>query len=369
MTRGWVSCSVGSFDLEADWDIEPGEVLVLFGASGAGKTTTLRAIAGLLRPRQGHIEIGAQVVYDNAAGVWVPPHRRRVGYLTQQYSLFPHLSVEKNIGYGLRRWPKSSRSDRVGELVATLQLEGMEDRRPWELSGGQQQRVALARALAPYPEVLLLDEPFASLDMELRRILRTELRSMLAQWRVPVILVTHDREDALALADSAQVIDQGRTLARGTPIDVLGQPGQGRVACLVGVENLFRLTVESRSPRDGTMVCAGTGMRIEVPLDETAPVGDEVAVAIRASDIILATQEITGSTARNRLQGIVASVELRPPGYQVTLNCGQAVRCQITGGALEELNIQPGQALWAVFKASSCFLIQDPEAAGKAIGC
>ncbi len=110
-------------------------------------------------------------------------------------------------------------------------------------------------------------------------------------------------------------------------------------------------------------------MRIEVPLDDTAPEGDEVAVAIRASDIILARQEITGSTARNRLQGIVTSVELHPPGYEVTLDCGQAIRCQITGGALEEMNILPGQALWAVFKASSCFLIQDPEAAGTAIGC
>ncbi len=369
MTTGWVTCNAGSFTLEADWDVRPGEVLVLFGPSGAGKTTTLRAIAGLLRPRQGRIEIGGRTVYEHQTGTWVPSHRRGVGYLTQQPSLFPHLNVSKNIAYGIRRSPKHSRSERVEELIAALQLEGLEERRPWELSGGQQQRVALARALAPYPEVLLLDEPFASLDMELRRVLRAELRSMLAQWQIPVLLVTHDREDALALGDSVQVIDEGCTIARGAALDVLGQPGQARVARLVGVENRFRLKVESRNPRDGTMVCAGAGIRIEAPLDETASIQDEVTVAVRASDIILANHEILGTTARNRLRGTISSVELRAPGYEVTLDCGPAVRCQITGGALEEMNIKPGQTMWAVFKASSCFLIQEPTAAQTANGC
>ena len=371
MSRGWVHCRVGSFDLEASWSIEPGQVLVLFGPSGAGKTTTLRAIAGLLQPQRGHIEIGGRVVYDSGGGLSLPTHRRRVGYLTQRYNLFPHLNVAKNIGYGLRSWTSAAAGERVRELIEVLRLDGMEQRRPWELSGGQQQRVALCRALAPNPEVLLLDEPFASLDMELRRIFRRELRSNLAQSNVPVLLVTHDREEALALADSIQVIDEGRLLAQGNPLDVLGQPGQERVAKLVGVENLFSLSIESRNPRNGTMVCVGGGLRIEVPLDatltDTGPVGflepteeeiGNVTVGIRASDIILSNREILGSTARNRLRGVVTRVELVPPGYQVTLDCGQALRCQITGAALEELNIRPGSDMWAVFKASSCFLVQ-----------
>ena len=374
MTRGWLACRVGGFELEADWSIEPGEVLVLFGPSGAGKTTMLRAIAGLLRPLAGHIEIGGRVIYDGAGGVWMPTHRRPVGYLTQQYNLFPHLTVGRNIAYGLRGWPKAEAQERVRGLVASLQLEALEERRPWELSGGQQQRVALARALAPNPQVLLLDEPFASLDMELRRVLRRELRSMLAQAPIPVLLVTHDREEALALADSVQVIDGGRPIARGKPLDVLGQPGQGRVARMVGVENLFTLSVESRNPRDGTMVCAGGGLRFEVPLAEAAPTpelhrpephrtqGDQVAVAIRASDIILASEEPRGMSARNRLRGVVTGVELRAPGYEVTLDCGQPLRCRITGASLAEMGIRPGLALWAVFKASSCFLVQDPPA-------
>ena len=235
-TEGWIVCNVGDFELETDWSIEPGEVLVLFGPSGAGKTTTLRAIAGLLRPRQGHIEVGGRVVYDEGGREWVPPHRRRIGYLSQQSNLFPHINVRKNIAYGLRGQPRTIIQERVRELVDVLHLEGMEERRPGELSGGQVQRVALARALAPRPDMLLLDEPFASLDVELRRILRNELRSMLVRSPIPVLLVTHDREETLTLADSVQVIDAGRPLARGTPLDVLGQPGQGRVARLLGVE-------------------------------------------------------------------------------------------------------------------------------------
>ena len=366
MTKGWVDCRVGSFELEVEWNIEPGEVLVLFGPSGAGKTTTLRAIAGLLRPRRGHIEIGGRAVYDGASRQWIPAHKRNVGYLAQQYHLFPHLTVARNIAYGLRKWPKLVAQERVRGLVSTLQLSGLEERRPWELSGGEQQRVAVARALAPEPDVLLLDEPFGAMDMELRRVLRRELRSILARSPIPVLLVTHDREEALAMADSVQVIDEGLTIARGNPLDILGQPGQGRVARLVGVENLFHLTVESRNPRDGTMMCVGGGLRIEVPLDEPASIaepdrvdGDQVAVAIRSSDIILAHRELTGSSARNRLRGVVTNVELRAPGYEVTLDCGQPLRCRITGAALEEMQIQPGLTLWAVFKASSCFIVQD----------
>lgn len=367
MTKGWVDCQIGDFRLEVDWSIEPGEVLALFGPSGAGKTTTLRAIAGLLRPQQGHIEIAGSPVYDDATRLWVPAHRRRVGYLAQQYHLFPHLNAAQNIGYGLRRWARTAAAERVGGLVRALQLDGLEERRPDELSGGQQQRVAIARALAPGPDVLLLDEPFAAMDVELRRVLRRELRSVLANSPIPVMLVTHDREETLAMADSVQVIDQGKAIAQGGPLETLGQPGQGRVARLVGVENLFHLTVESRNPQDGTMICAGGGLRIEVPLDEPAPTaaqgrtcGERVAVGIRASDIILAHQEPVGTSARNRLPGAVTSVEPSAPGYEVTLDCGQPLRCRITSASLEEMAIQPGSTLWAVFKASSCFIVQDP---------
>ena len=172
--------------------------------------------------------------------------------------------------------------------------------------------------------------------------------------------------EALARGDSVQVMDAGKPIARGAPLEVLGQPGRGRVAALVGVENVFRLKVVSRNARDGTMVCVGGDLRLEVPLEQPASGAealsaqdDEVTVAIRASDIILAAEEPRGSSARNRLHGVVTSVELRPPGYEVTLDCGGPMQCHITGASLTEMAIQPGLPLWAVFKASSCFLLDE----------
>ena len=223
----------------------------------------------------------------------------------------------------------------------------------------------IGRALMARPRLLLLDEPFAALDAGLRRTVRRELRAMLARNPAPVILVTHDREEALSLGDEVQVIDGGQAIAKGAPVDVLGQPGQAEVARLVGVENLFRMKVESRHPRDGTMRLTGSdaenGFVLEAPLGGgLSAAGEEwVTVGIRASDIILSSQEPVGSSARNRIPGTVSRVEPRPPGYTVELDCGVPLLCQVTGASLEEMGIRAGQSLWAVFKASSCFLVQD----------
>ena len=366
LSRGWLRSRRDGFSLEVDWHVEQGEVLVLFGPSGAGKTTTLRAIAGLARPERGRVEIGGRVVYDSEEGVWVPAHQRRVGYLTQRYHLFPHLTVARNIAYGAPKKSGVPRGERVRRLIELFRLGGLEQRRVWQLSGGEQQRVAFARALASEPELLLLDEPFASLDAELRRILREELRSMLAASPVPVLLVTHDKEEALALGHSALVFDRGRVIERGEPFQVLGQPGRGQVARMVGVENLLRLEIDSRNPRDGTMICVGMGLRLEAPLGDAMPNEgsspdrrDPVTIGIRSSDIILSKQEPVGSSARNRLQGVVTNLQPSPPGFEVTVECGVPLRAQITGAALSEMGIEAGQDLWAVFKASSCFLVQE----------
>ena len=362
-SAGWIKYEIGRFSLEASWEVEPGHTLTLFGPSGAGKTTLLRAIAGLIQPREGHIEIGDQTVFDSQQGIFVPPHLRRVGLLTQGHHLFPHLTVGGNIGYGLTDWEPEERRRRLAELVELFQLADLVDRRPHQISGGQQQRAALARALAPQPALMLLDEPFNSLDVELRRSLRSELRARLKEAGVPSIMVTHDIEEAISMADTVQVINHGKVEAAGAPLEVLGQPGHGRVARLVGVENLLALSVASIHPQDGTMVCAdaGGGLRLEVPLSDVVG-GNRVTVGIRASDIILADTEPRGSSARNRLPGVVSGIELRPPGYEVTLACrGVDLKCHITGTSLNEMGISAGDSLWAVFKASSCFLVSEDE--------
>ena len=364
-TGGHFTVKAGGFRLELSFAAPAGSILVLFGPSGAGKTTALRTIAGLARPESGRIDIAGRTVFagddqDNGGPVWLPPHRRRVGYVTQQNHLFPHLTVWQNVGYGLEGWRTEPARRRIVELIQRLRLDGLEERRVWQLSGGQQQRTALARALAPSPDLLLLDEPFASLDMELRRELGAELRDTITQLDVPAVLVTHSREEALALGDRVQIIDAGRTVAEGPPLAVLEQPGQGRVARLVGVENLLDMRVSARRPQDGTMVCAAGERTLETPLADGCAVGDAVTVGIRASDIILASGQLPQSSARNTWAGVVAGVELRPPGYEVALDCeGTLLRCHITGTSLEAMAIAPGQPLWAIFKASSCFLLSE----------
>lgn len=191
-------------------------VLALFGPSGAGKSLTLQAMAGLLRPDAGHVRIGGRSLFDSQHGINLAPAERRIGYLFQSYALFPHLSVRANIGFGLCSWhqPRLSREnqDWVTTLLQRFDLQGLAQARPVDLSGGQQQRVALARALACRPELLLLDEPFAALNPLLRRGMREQLKQLREQWQIPIVMISHDIDDVLALADEALVIEQGQVL-------------------------------------------------------------------------------------------------------------------------------------------------------------
>jgi molybdate transport system ATP-binding protein len=199
------------------------------GPSGSGKTTILRAIAGLYQPEAGHIVCNGQTWLDTDSRLSVPPHRRRVGLVFQSYALFPHMTALGNVMAALTHRPAAERVQRARALLKLLHLEGLEERRPSTLSGGQQQRVALARALAREPDVLLLDEPFSAVDRRTRRRLHDELRELRAAVSVPIVLVTHDLDEAAALADRLCVIDRGETLQTGTPAEVRSAPANDRV--------------------------------------------------------------------------------------------------------------------------------------------
>ena len=223
--------AVDSIDLDA-WN---GNFLALLGPSGCGKTSTLRLIAGFERPDSGTIQIDGETVAAN--GVFVPPEHRRVGMVFQDGALFPHMTVAKNVAYGLPR--SAGRDERVARMLDFVGLSGLGHRMPHELSGGQQQRVALARALAPRPTVILLDEPFASLDVALRTRLRGELRTILRRAGVTAILVTHDQDEALSFADDVAVMFGGKIVQRATPSELYRRPASPEVASFLGEANLL----------------------------------------------------------------------------------------------------------------------------------
>src|SRR5436309_1509010 len=213
-------------------------VTVLFGPSGAGKTTILRCLAGLERRGRGRVRCASETWVGTDAGVMAPPEARGVGYLLQDYALFPHLTVAGNITYAIHDLDSRERRVRLDEMIRLLRLEGLEDRRPAQLSGGQQQRVALARVLARRPRLLLLDEPLSALDTPLRERLRNELRTILAEFAIPVILVTHDRTEAIALADQVMLMDQGAIQQIGSVADVFSRPRNAGLARMVGIETV-----------------------------------------------------------------------------------------------------------------------------------
>lgn len=221
---------------EIDFDLQEGELLALLGPSGCGKTTTLRLISGFEKPEEGAIVLDGRVLCDDST--WVPPEARGIGFVFQDYALFPHLNVAQNIAFGLKHLPRKKRKERVEQAIELSGLTGLSKRSPHELSGGQQQRVALARSISPGPKVILLDEPFSNLDASLRVDTRNEVHDILKRSGMSAILVTHDQEEALTMADRIAVMNHGRIEQCGTPIDIYRNPTTPFVAQFLGTTNL-----------------------------------------------------------------------------------------------------------------------------------
>jgi molybdate transport system ATP-binding protein len=326
---------------------------VLFGPSGCGKTTVLRGVAGLLRPDRGMIRCDSNVWFDARDGVFLTPQRRGVGFLFQDYALFPHLTVAANIAYALRGLARGERRTRVADLLTAFELTGLEHRYPHQVSGGQQQRVALARALAHRPRLLLLDEPLSALDSPVREQLRPELRRWLASFGIPVVLVTHDRIEAMALADQLIVMDHGRMVQRGTVDEVFTRPVDLAVARIVGTETVQPGQVVSVA--DGLAAVQVGQARLTVIAPQVR--GREVFVCIRGEDVVL--QRGTGgeSSPRNRLAAVVDSLTLEGPLVRVGLDCGFPLTALVTRPACSDLGLRVGDRLTALLKVPAVHLI------------
>jgi molybdate transport system ATP-binding protein len=339
----------------------PSGITILFGPSGSGKSTLLDCVAGLLYPSIGRIAIGDRALFDSSAGVNVPPQQRRVAYVFQSLALFPRMSVEENVAYGLADTLEARRAERVDSILVAFRVAHLRNRKPGEISGGEQQRVALARSLVTMPQVLLLDEPLTGLDAELTTSIVEDLRVWNRAQRIPILYVTHSRNEVDALAERVIAIEHGRVIRQGHPREVLDAPRRSKLAQAAGFENFLDAAVTSLREADGVMSVrlAETAVEIEVPLSYAAP-GDRVRIAVRAGDIMLATQHPSGLSARNVLEGQIESVEQRGALIAIRVNCGNAVlMSHVTPGALRSLELSTGKTVWVVLKTHSCHLVSD----------
>jgi molybdate transport system ATP-binding protein len=378
-----------------DVDLRAGTMLVLFGPSGAGKTTILRQIAGLERPDAGTIRFGGEVWCDIARQVWRPPQARRVGVVFQEPTLFPHLTVRDNIRYGLQsrpdahqmrtRWRSDahqtatagrSDADQIGsrcgagveqvrircasdafeEIATVLGIADLKNRYPRALSGGEAQRVALARALTPGPRLLLLDEPFAALDAPTRLRLRRDVRALLQTTGTPAILVTHDRTEALAMGDAVAVVIGGRVRQIGPIADVFSRPADVGVAASLGIEAVLPARVLGSA--GGLTEVGIAGVVLHVAERDEIAAGSDVYVCIRAEDVTVETRAPGQASTRNHLAARVVAIASEGPIDRVALDCGFPLDALITRRSREELHLAPGAQVTAAIKATSVHLVK-----------
>jgi molybdate transport system ATP-binding protein len=351
------SAQSSSFQLQVDEEFPPG-FTVLFGPSGAGKSTLLDCIAGLLRPDEGTIRLNDDVFFDGGSGFSLPPRERGIGYVFQSLALFPHLTVEDNVAFGIARKAVSEQRELIGRILSAFHIRELEKRKPGELSGGEKQRVALARSLVTQPRLLLLDEPLTGLDAGLRRAILEDLAEWNAANRVPILYVTHNREEVDAVGERVVAITDGHVRERGLPDAVLDAPRLVELAQAAGFENLLAGRVIGQKAADGILRVAlnGDQCELEVPLG-SVELGQTVEVAIRAGDILVANEAPRGLSARNILTGVVESVETRGTMVVLRVNAGISFIVHVTLGAARRLEIKEGLNVWLIIKTYSCHVV------------
>ncbi len=366
---------LNTFHLDISFSAETGKTTVLLGESGAGKSTVLRILAGLLYPQRGHISLDGVTYFDSERHIAIPPQERPFGYVFQDYTLFPHLSVTENVAFGLRAQhvPRQVVQQRVGQALEQVHLTGFDQRRPAQLSGGQQQRVAIARALALHPRLLLLDEPLAALDVQTRREVRQELRHILSDAGITTVMVTHQYLEALLFGYNILVLEQGRVIQQGSQRDLLQYPRSSYVAELVGM-NFFRGRVVRcetsalctiQLQRNGEQ-----GIELSAALEEQMHVhkrpgpGDEAYVLVDPRSITL-YQTLPDSSARNIFYGTIVQVlylgastsngSEHDGRVRVSIHIDDSappLTAEITEASAARMELSEGKRIYAAFKAT-----------------
>lgn len=345
-----LACRVGALDLDVAFSTMGG-VTALFGRSGAGKTTVINAIAGLLRPDRGRVVLDGEPLLDTARGIDVPRHRRRIGYVFQDARLFPHLTVRRNLLYG--SWfARGARRGSLEEVVGLLGIDHLLDRRPGRLSGGERQRVAIGRALLAAPRLLLLDEPLASLDQARKEEILPYLDRLRREAEIPILFVSHALDEVARLATSMVLLSGGRVAAMGPVGEVMARLDLGPAAADLGGGALLHLQVARR--QHGLTVLTHPAGEIEVP-ELDLPTGQTVRLRVDARDVVLAlgSAPLAGISIRNQLRGTVTGLGTPAHGtIEVGLDVGgEALRARITAASAEALALRPGLAVLALVKS------------------
>jgi len=349
----------GQFRLEASFDA-PSGITILFGASGSGKTSTLRCLAGILRPDSGRILIDGACLFDSDRGIDVKIRDRKVGYVFQNQALFPHLNALDNVQFAIGKAPKSERTRKALSLMEAFHISRIAGRRPAQISGGESQRVALARALAAEPRFLLLDEPLSAIDEATKLGIIADIKTINSELKLPIIYVTHSRDEAITLGERMVVFEHGRVAAIGEPAEIFGAPVSHSIARLTGVENIFTGQVIARNEAGGFMqvqVSDSSGFcMIDMPMADRY-IGESVTVAVRSGDILLATEEPKHTSARNVLSGRICGLERKSDRILVKTISGVSWITSVTPQAAQELKLSLGADVWLAFKTHSCYFL------------
>lgn len=367
--RKRLSSGERSFELNVSFSIQPG-ITILFGASGAGKSTLLECIAGLITPDEGRIAFADRTIFDSEEKISLPSHKRRIGYVFQDLALFPHLNVLENIQYGILNMRGKERERSAQAIAESFRITKLLRHKPSQISGGERQRLALARALAVDPCILLLDEPLTALDVPTKSAIMDDLRAWNALRKIPVLYVTHNRDEVFALGEQVVVLDEGRKIAQGTPHAVMTVPRQEKIAQLAGFENIFDATVIAINEARGTMTCRmgetnvnltnvnQPSVDIETPLVH-AEAGAKLRVGISAGDILLATAKPSGISAQNILLGKLIAMTQQDVILTATVDIGIRVAVHLTLAVRDSLGLCPGSDVWLIVKTHSCHLMAE----------
>lgn len=336
------------FTLDVQVDC-PYTVTAVFGPSGAGKTSLLNLVAGLLRPDHGIISIDGDLLFSSKQDIDLPPERRRVGYVFQDDLLFPHLTVQQNLRYGYDLLPTGARRFRVDRIVDLLELGSLLNRRPGLLSGGERQRVALGRAILASPRLLLMDEPLASLDQGLKNRIIPYLRHIRSDLGIPILYVSHSVAEILQLTGQVIVLRQGRVLACGDFFDIAQQPDVLPLMEAHGFENVLPVDVVANDRTQGITRIRYRDRELKVPLCDRPP-GSRVFIGIRANDIILCRQRPEGLSIRNAIKGCIQDINTVDGKQLVYVDVGKRLAVEITPEAVRELDLHPGDPVVCLVK-------------------